>query len=464
MTKSIIKNFDKEIAAIEEIESWNEKKAMLEISGQESFISKSGYKFKFKFNGVFPYSEHNAITVVIEGNPYALKGVDFQKDNNNIFQDLPAEHIFDVDTMAKGDIYTSSYFRMFFFEDSEQNNIFHYKLESPKYDGVIPWTFDCVRLVVDGVRYDISRHTSKCKSYFIIENLDIVYFENFKADSYAIQKGLGFLIGYMPGGENYIFSGENFIYQRLSRKALKFLFFPVTSNPHSKIYPNNDRNIADKYVGKVKMIPSVVASTLVERIKADSEFSVAILLLMEVASLKSVVSMPGVFSVVLESFANILSEKSTEVTKVINNSRTASSLVTDLNTVLDKYTNEISPEAVTKITRRLAEVTKPVNNKRLTNAEKLRLPFDQLKIKLSTADEKAIDYRNDLLHGNILMNTEQVRSDEEIDDHMLYVSARLYTIISKLILKSCGFEGYVINHSKFYIHDVQNQEEFFELI
>ena len=115
--------------------------------------------------------------------------------------------------------------------------------------------------------------------------------------------------------------------------------------------------------------------------------------------------------------------------------------------------------------RRINEINKPVNFNRLTNAEKLRAPFDQLKIKLSEAEEKAIDYRNYLLHGNILMNNETERTSEEIDNHMLYISAKLYTLISKLILKSCGYKGYVINHSKLYEQDgINSTEEYFEEI
>jgi uncharacterized OsmC-like protein len=51
--------------------------------------------------------------------------------------------------------------------------------------------------------------------------------------------------------------------------------------------------------------------------------------------------------------------------------------------------------------------------------------FDQLKIKLTKEEEKAIDYRNYLLHGNILMNNESERTSEEIDNHILHVSAKL---------------------------------------
>jgi hypothetical protein len=45
---------------------------------------------------------------------------------------------------------------------------------------------------------------------------------------------------------------------------------------------------------------------------------------------------------------------------------------------------------------------------------------------------------------------------------MLYASAKLYTLISKLILKNSGYSGYVINYGKLY--NKTSNEEYFEEI
>src|SRR5690606_10182715 len=139
--------------------------------------------------------------------------------------------------------------------------IFHTKLESVKNDEINTWAFDCVRLNVNKNVYEITQHKNKEISYFVIENLVPISLDEFEKDSYAIQKGIGFLIGYMPGGENYIFSEENFVYRRLSRKSLKSIFYPVTSNPYSKLH--KEKEIADSYYGKLKAIPNKVISNFV---------------------------------------------------------------------------------------------------------------------------------------------------------------------------------------------------------
>lgn len=465
MKESKNKNFTTELRIIEQFESHKQHKVIFEDGQQEAYISKSKRDFQLSFDGIFPYSDDKKIKILLDGEPFTFKSTEFKKPTHSRLAEIPAQHTFDIDGVYKGNLVNSSFFKMFFFDDSKSTNIFHYKLEKAKHDGINTWAFDCVRLMVLQKRYDITQHKSRENSYFIIENLNAVTLEEFEKDSYAIQIGIGFLIGYMPGGENYIFSGENFIYRRLSRNPLKSIFHPVTSNPYSKLYKCKEKEIADNYYGKLKVIPASVISELITHLRQNMDFSVAIIFLMEVASLKSIVSMPGVFSVILESFANIIIIKQNKQEKLITDKDLVGDIIYDMNTVIDKHSEKIHPEAEIKIRRRINEINKPLNFNRLTNAEKLRAPFDQLKIKLSTEEEKAIDYRNYLLHGNILMNNDTERTSDEIDNHMLHVSAKLYTLISKLILKSCGYEGYVINHSKlFEQNSITSTEEYFEHI
>ena len=459
MNDTTIKNFTQELETIEQFENYKNQKVLIENCDGEAFISKSKRDFQLSLNGVFNYQSDNNIKVNIDDKEFIFKSVDFKETMNEVFANISCQYTFDIDAVFKGSLNKESLFKMFFFDNSKQKTIFKSKLETLKYSS----PFDCVRLDVNKNNYDITHYKNNANSYFVIENLEPRSLDEFERDSYTIQKGIGFLIGYMPGGENYIFSCENFIYRRLSRKSLKSIFYPVTSNPYSKLYDKKD--IAEIYYGKLTVIPTRVISEFLSQLHKNEDFSVAIIFLMEVSSLKSVVSMPGVFSVILESLANCITIKQNKLEKLITDKDINDNILYDLNTVLDKYASKIESNAEIKIRRRLSDFNKPINYKRLTNAEKLREPFDQLKIKLSREDEKAIDYRNDLLHGNILMNNDTKRSSQEIDNHMLYISAKLYTLISKLILKKSGYNGYVINHAKFYENNLLNSiEDYFEEI
>lgn len=460
MKEPKIKNFTQELSSIEKFESFKKQKVIIDNCEGQAYITKSKKEFKLVYDGVFKYSTDNKIKVTIDDLEYTFQSIDFKEPSNDIFANVSAQHTFDIDKVYKGNINKVALFRMFFFDNSKRTNVFHRKLETVKNDGVNTWAFDCVRTSVNQNRYDITQYKNKEKSYFVIENLEPSSLEVFEKDAYAIQKGIGFLIGYMPGGQNYIFSGENFIYLRLARKSLKSIFHPVTSNPYSKLH--KEKNIADSYYGKLKVIPIEVISNFITQIRNNEDFSVAIIFLMEVSHLKSVVSMPGVFSVILESLANIITIKQDTIEKVIKDDTIFKKIKSDLNTVLDNYANEIGESAEIKFRRKINGLSNTINHKRLTNAEKLRQPFVQLQIKLSDEDEATINFRNDLLHGNILMNNETTRTSKEIDNKMLYASAKLYTLLSKLILKNSGYNGYVINHAKFY--NKNSKEEYFEII
>ncbi|WP_445716163.1 hypothetical protein [Flavobacterium sp.] len=459
--KSIkIKNFTQELSCIEKFESFKKHKIIIDNCEGKAHITKAKKEFKLVYDGVFKYSPDNIIKATIDDVDYKFQSIDFKEPSNDIFANVSAQNTFDIDKVYKGDVNKVALFRMFFFDNSKRTNVFHTKLETVKNDGINTWAFDCVRTSVNQNKYDTTQYKNKDKSYFVIENLELSSLEKFEKDAYAIQKGIGFLIGYMPGGQNYIFSGENFIYRRLARKSLKSIFHPVTSNPYSKLH--KEKNIADSYYDKLKVIPVEVISNFITQIRNNEDFSVAIIFLMEVSHLKSVVSMPGVFSVILESLANIITIKQDTIEKLIKDETIFENIKCDLNTVIDKYANEIGENAEIKFRRKINGLSNSINHKRLTNAEKLRQPFDQLKIKLSYEDEAAIDFRNDLLHGNILMNNETTRTSKEIDNKMLYASAKLYTLLSKLILKNSGYNGYVINHAKFY--NKNSKEEYFEII
>jgi len=460
-----IKNFDKEIARITEIENLRSHLVRLEGHEGKSAITKIKKEFHLESDGVFRYPDNGKLGLYLDDEFLVLTSSDFDSPFDNAVRPIPAIRTFDIDGLCKGELKDSGHFRMFFFDTSKTSHLFWKKLESPNHNDRHPWSFNCVRIDIGNKLYDISQY-GKNPKFIVIENLDSVSRNDFTKDSYAIQKGIGFLCGYMPGGEHYIFSGESFEYSRLSREALKSVYYPVTANPYSFVILHNDEQRAKKYDKILKEIPSQVISNLVTQIRDSEELSVAILFLMEVAHLKSVVSMPGVFSVILESLANSIITPAKVTSQLIPDKELVEDMVRDLNEVLDKYTPRLDTNAMIKLRRRLPGLNRPLNPQRLTNAEKLREPFDQLGIILSASDERALDFRNYLLHGNILMNEQgQDRTSREIDDHMLYISAKLYTLISKLILKNSGFNGHVINHAKLYDYsNAVDDPEYFELI
>lgn len=457
------KDFSTEIFEILKIENLRLQSISIKDMPGSASLNKIKKEFQLSFNGIFKYPAKGKLEINIEGEKFKIGSSDFRYPMtwHKKFDNIEWNHTFDIDSIERGNLKKSTSFRMFFFDNSNRNYLFHQKLESPKYDGLITWAFNCVRIILDGNRYDIVQYKTADASYIVIENHDAVSYKDFKKDSYAIQKGIGYLIGYMPGGEHYIFSGSDFEYQSLTREPLKSIYYPVTKDCYSFVDLHDDKETINYYKEKLNVIPLNVISKFVQQIKDNEDFSVTILYLMEVLHLKSLVSMPGAFSVVLESLANIIINPSKLKTKLISDKELAAEIIGELNLILDTYSSKLDDESVIKLKRKLCALNNPINPRRITNSMKLREPFDQLGIKLSLNDELAIEYRNYLLHGNILMNDGNVRSSNEIDDHMMYISAKLYTLISKLLLKNCGFNGYVINHAKFHASEKSPKENYY---
>ena len=144
----------------------------------------------------------------------------------------------------------------------------------------------------------------------------------------------------------------------------------------------------------------------------------------------------------------------------------ADSLREDLTKLVDSYSDKINSEGILKIKRRINEINRPIIKEHLTNNQKLTLPFEQVKVELSIDDIKAIEHRNDLLHGDILMTGKELKSESDINNYMGYISGKLFTLISALILKYVGYSGYIINHAKFYedLCEIESDEEYFRSI
>ena len=88
---------------------------------------------------------------------------------------------------------------------------------------------------------------------------------------------------------------------------------------------------------------------------------------------------------------------------------------------------------------------KKINNiNQPPNRDKLEKPFHILNIHISEEDSKAINHRNNFLHGRKI-----TRGKKPEDFLKVYeISLRLNNLVNKLILKHIGFSGHMINQVK----------------
>lgn len=292
----------------------------------------------------------------------------------------------------------------------------------------------------------------KKKHYLIIESNKKQLHAEFTNKVYAIRVTLGYIIGDFRGVKGYTFSYSNkkkekitgFIFQTL-RKDTRNLYQPINSNPYAWLHSKN-RTLIDK-IHKRKQLRTLTYdefSTMVKFCLKNEKF-LSVLLLMIESGNKSLLVSPVLYFIVLEQLSNLI-VKSKPVFP-INNLDDANNLKGDLINVVKKFEEHYTGNEYdfNPIKKRVEHINQSTNN------DKLKLCFEKLEIKLSKEDEKVLNARNSLLHGNTpYYKKKKNRTIEEKDSDLYYTSVRIYTLLNILILKYIGYDNYVINFTKIY--------------
>lgn len=359
-----------------------------------------------------------------------------------------------------------SKFRCFISTAITRLNTFHSHFETITYqDKETEYFYDCLRVVLENYTFDIIQFKHQQKGYYIIECLNEIDFQNFSDYCFSIKQALGFITKYMPGGEEYYFSDSgDYFYCNNHRPAIKAMYQPLNWNPYSIL--SSKKEIAEKYVNILTRMQLAELSKFISLIHSCQELSASIILLLEASSVRSFLIIPSVFSVVVESLSNIISENEKGKEYPIEDKSIANDMKDALIAVIDSFHGIISDNGTLKLKRRINEINKPIVKEHLTNNQKLTRPFEIVGIELTMRDINVIEHRNDLLHGNILLTDRDIKTTSEINNYMGYISGKLFTLISALLLRYIGYRGYIINHSKFYEDscNIITDEDYYRLI
>lgn len=301
-------------------------------------------------------------------------------------------------------------------------------------------------------------------SYIVIDTYGQMSFDTFSEICHSILIGFGFISGAFIQGEGFFFQYKDSklnipcsFYHNQFRDSVKASYIPINSNPHGIMLK---RQIADKYQGKIGVLKEEQFSKLCQLIHNEDYLKTALFLISE-AKNTSLVSSPGLFSIALETLTNLLYVKNKKISPPIADKAVARKLRSDLKTTFENYSMKLNESSKAIIKNRFDNL-----NQR-TNREKLILPFKALGIKLNTLDIQAIEQRNSFLHGNIPMVRDiKPQNIHEEDKFRYYLHLKLFTLLSSLILKMCGYKGYIVNYPKIYekLTGVKSRERYYRKI
>jgi hypothetical protein len=263
-----------------------------------------------------------------------------------------------------------------------------------------------------------------------------------------INKSVQLLItGKLHLNEGYYFSYETpdlqhpaHIYYTSFRDSIHTAYCPVWENAYA--YKHSiGRKLAESIQPTLRKLSAKEFAKLCKWTHESLDFQGILLLILE--SMKaSLLFMPAGLSVALESLTDFLVKKDEE--KVLPMKKQLARKVRDeLFQVIEKYKNEIEEEGIATLTKRIENINQ------LTNRNRLVKPFERLGFQLTEEDKKAIEHRNDFLHGKLTLKSDLLA--EEDDRDVYYIALRLYTLLSVLILKSIGYDNKIVNYPK--IHE-----------
>lgn len=463
------KDFQKELHFIEEISALSQCKVeIVDSLNKEAFLSKKEEAFEIELNArVTERDEKNIeLSFILDNQKYSMErlGSSSRQVQVKVDRKVGFQTIFEINTFESEGFYSFGKFKCFFITDRTKIKTFHEQFETVTHSrNDTEYFYDCLRVKVNGKRYDVTQLKCNKHGYYVFECLEEQGFDTFSEVCFSIRQAIGFINRLFVGGQMFVFDqSRNFHYSNYGRPEIEGMYSPVTINPFSYVY--NEDEVAKSYLERLNRVSLDSLSNLVQRIHDKPEFSVAILVILEVSSTRSLLVIPSSFATIIELLSKHIRVEQEGSFKPIPNAKQAKTIIHELHNVIDGYGEAIDDESILKLKRRLNEINKPVNRRHFTNNEKLIAPFEQLGIKLTLLDIKIIEHRNDLLHGNILLESEENGENEDL--YVNYVSAKLFTLISKLILKSIGYHGYVINHAKYLEKDInlQTSEEYFESI
>lgn len=465
------KNFDSELNLIEQLNALNARE--IEIIGHENInahITKTGGTFNLEIDARFIEESEDdfKLNFILDNTTYEIKeigntyrGSAFNTDKSVQFSTRIGLSSFEAEGFDRKGL-----FKAFFIVDLKEIRAFHHQFETVTHQrNGIKYFYDCLRVKLNDNYFDVTQLKNKTKGFYVFECLEEQTLEVFAEVCYSIRQAIGFINRLMVGGEEYIFDCSGMLYySNNNRPAIKGLYSPIITNPYS--HPDVEKDIAEKIVHQLTRISLDNFSNLVNKIHTEPEFSAAILVILEATSLHSLLLIPSSFAVIIEQLSRHLSIEESGLETPITDGELKKKIIEELLNVIDSNSDQLNETSALKLKRRISEINKPVNKQHLTNNEKLTRPFEQLGISLTLHDITIIEHRNDLLHGNILLKTDENRDSNNTDLYMNYVSAKLFTLISKLILKAIGYNGYVYNQAKYLekFMEIETNEEYFELI
>jgi hypothetical protein len=285
--------------------------------------------------------------------------------------------------------------------------------------------------------------------------------EDFKRIVANISNAFGFIFGDLFLDEGYFISSnqESFeivddIFYSSYRESILSGYSLYTTNPYSiynvtgKTRAEIDSEIEEirKWYNKLIEFSPDVFSKLCELFFNKEPYSRAAIITLQANTLALEIKGSS-YAIALEAIGNqVLKDYGIKFPKPVSDDNIAADLKNEMLKILDEKlpaSNPANKDARAIITSRINGFNSP------SNADKLKKPFELVGYSLNDKELKAIKSRDIFQHGNLPADAD---SDDSVFADVYYYCLLLHRLIAILILKTAGFEGYIVNYPELHSH------------
>jgi len=290
------------------------------------------------------------------------------------------------------------------------------------------------KLNVNGLGIDIFEFENNKIQYLFIDCRTPIRFDFFEEYANAIAYSFGFLSGYLQRDEFFCFQSGKSDYSNIAGCCYKKLE-PTIDSGMMLISPRDVKSINPQYGEAAKMKISIFSNLVTQAVK-EKRMLRALRIISE-SNAYPLEIRASAYSVALETVRNIIAEENIERMSPFKNKDLARELKKQFTaTVADCSNDDFNNKQV---------VLKRINDlDQITNKDSLMLAFSLYGFNLTKEDINCIEKRNDFLHGRLPFENE-TNSESEIK----YFTHKLHFLVSSLILKYCGYYGWVLNSHKY---------------
>jgi len=302
-----------------------------------------------------------------------------------------------------------------------------------------------MKFCVNGVSFRLFDYDIEKQHHLFIDALSSTTYDSFIQFVKSFSSVFGLVSGYFFRDRITIFRSQDrnikhiYDYSFLKIDKSKFGLEAVRPRDMIDFFPDKQKR-EDRYLG-----PNILEG-LMERCLADERFFRAINIICESHGYPLEIR-ASTYSVALETLKNIIIEANEEKMNPIKTKTVARDLVSKLKGVVNDFDDD-------NFNNKKLILQKIEHLNQIGNTDSFSKAFELLNLQLSDKDLQAINKRNDFLHGRLPFEDEEQSTKEK---ELQLVTLRLHFLLCSLILKMCGYDGYLVNNIRLNFHEMTDE-------